>query len=171
MTMRQFVTVLLTALAVASCSSKYRVDSLEKPITELAKQAGFYVTLPADGRYEDRIFEQSGANVAQAAATALLRHSQNVEMGTVPGEDLASALAHARQEGLNYVFQPTILHWEDRATEWSGITDKITLKFSVVDTSTEQTVSSTETRASSKWGTLGGDHPQDLVPGCDPAVC
>jgi hypothetical protein len=161
--MRRYLAIGLLALAVSGCSSKYRVDSYEKPVTELSRQEGFYVTLPADGSYDGQVYERSGTYAAQAVTDALLAHAQKVETGTVPGEDLSSALAHARQRGLGYVFQTAILHWEDRATEWSGIPDKITLKFLVVDAVSEKPVSATVTSASSKWGTFGGDHPQDLL--------
>ena len=57
-----------------------------------------------------------------------------------------------------------ILHWEDRATQWSGKTDKITIKYSVYDTATGQVLASSVMSASSKWATFGGDHPQDLLP-------
>jgi hypothetical protein len=54
--------------------------------------------------------------------------------------------------------------WEDRATEWSGIPDKITIKYSVYEVETGKPLASSITAASSKWGTLGGDHPQELLP-------
>lgn len=162
--MGRYLAIGLLPLAVPGCSSKYRVDSYEKPVTELSRQEGFYVTLPADGSYDGQVYERSGTYTAQAVTNALLAHAQKVETGIVPGEDLSSARAHAREQGLYCVFQTTILHWEDRATEWSGIPDKITLKFLVVDAASGQPVSSTVTSASSKWGTFGGDHPQDLLP-------
>jgi len=157
-------TIVLLAVAVTGCSSKYRVDSYEKPVTELSRQEGFYVILPADGSYDGQVYERSGTYAAQAVTSALLTHAQKVETGTVPGEDLSSAIKHAREQGLDYVFQTTILHWEDRATEWSGIPDKLTVKFLVVDAASEKLLSSTVTSASSKWSTFGGDHPQDLLP-------
>lgn len=65
---------------------------------------------------------------------------------------------------LTYVRQPVILNWEDRATEWSGIPDKITLKLAVYEVQSGKLITSTVTSASSKWATFGGDHPQDLLP-------
>jgi hypothetical protein len=161
--MRHFATILLL-IAITGCSSKYRVDSYESPTTRLGKQASFYVALPTDGQYEERVYQGSGASTARAVATALLIHVDKVVTGTASGEQLQSALATARERGLSHVFHVVILHWEDRATEWSGITDKITLKLAVYETQSGKPVSSTVTSASSKWGTWGGDHPQDLLP-------
>ena len=161
--MRHLATILLL-IAITGCTSKYRVDSFEGPTARLDKQASFYVVLPKDGQYEEQVYQGSGASTASAVATALLVHVDKVVIGTVSGEDLESALATARERGLSHVFNIMILHWEDRATEWSGITDKITLKLAVHDAQSGKPVSSTVTSASSKWGTMGGDHPQDLLP-------
>jgi hypothetical protein len=155
---------LIFSLSLAGCASKYRVDAYEAPIAHLDRQASFYVALPEDGRYGSTIYPGSGATTAQAVETALAVHVDKVVIGTTADEDLDAALAQARQRALTHVFMTTILNWEDRATEWSGIPDKITLKYSVYEAQSGKLVSSTVTSASSKWGTMGGDHPQDLLP-------
>ena len=58
---------------------------------------------------------------------------------------------------------PEILHWKDRATEWSGIPDKIEVKLSVYESNSEKELASTVLSGKSKWATFGGDHPQDLL--------
>jgi hypothetical protein len=58
---------------------------------------------------------------------------------------------------------PEILSWEDRATEWSGIPDSIEIKLSLYDGASGQELSSVVITGKSKWATLGGDHPQDLL--------
>jgi hypothetical protein len=161
--MRHLAAIIIL-IAITGCTSKYRVDSYESPTDHLDKQASFYVVLPKDGQYEGQVYQGSGTSTASAVATALLVHVDKVITGTVSGENLESALATARGRGISHVFNIMILHWEDRATEWSGITDKITLKLAVYDTRLGKPVSSTVTSASSKWGTMGGDHPQDLLP-------
>lgn len=162
--MIRFLGLLLLSLSLAGCVSKYRVDSYEKPSAHLDRASSFYVTLPADGQYGDTGYPGSGGATAQAVRAALLTHVDKVVIGTVPNENLESALTQAKQQGLSHVFQTSILNWEDRATEWSGIPDKITLKLAVYNAQSGAMVSSTVTSASSKWGTFGGDHPQDLLP-------
>jgi len=142
----------------------YCLDAYTPPATHLDKSASFYVTLPEDGQYDGTVYPNSGSMTAQAPRAALLVHLDKVVVGTTKGEDLTAALAQAKQQGLSNVVQTSILNWEDRATEWSGIPDKITLKLAIYDVKTGAVVSSTVTSASSKWGTLGGDHPQDLLP-------
>jgi len=151
-------------LALSGCVSKYRIDSYAAPNAHLDKNASFYVTLREGGQYDGTVYPNSAAATAQAPRTALLIHVDKVVVGTTKGEDTASAIAQAKQQGLTNVVQAIILNWEDRATEWSGIPDKITLKMAIYNVQTGATVSSTVTSASSKWGTLGGDHPQDLLP-------
>jgi hypothetical protein len=160
----RYLAALALSISLSGCASKYRVDTYEAPIAHLDKQASFYIVLPADGRYGAIVYPGSGATTAQAVSNALLMHVDKTVIGTTTGEESDAALIQARQRTLTYVFVATILNWEDRATEWSGIPDKITLKFAVYETQSGKLVSSTVTSASSKWGTLGGDHPQDLLP-------
>ena len=155
---------MLLAISLAGCVSKYRVDSYEAPSSHLDKHAAFYVALPADGQYGGTTYPDSGTATAQAISSALQVHSDKAVVGTTPAEDLTAALKQAQQRGLSHVFLASILNWEERATEWSGIPDKITLKLGVYEAQTGKVVSTTVTSASSKWGTFGGDHPQDLLP-------
>lgn len=162
--MLKYLAALLLAVSLTGCVSKYRVDSYEAPSRHLDKEASFYVALPADGQYGGTVYAESGAATAQAVSSALLVHADTAVIGTTPGEELESAIAQAKQRILTHVFVTRILNWEERATEWSGIPDKITLKLSVYEALSGKLVSSTVTSASSKWGTFGGDHPQDLLP-------
>lgn len=161
--MRGVLLVVVAGFLLAGCSSKYRVDALNAPSARLAPQSSFYVALPKDGAYGNELYPGSGAMAANASVAALSQRANKIEQARTV-EDTPQALEAAKQRGLTYVFEPMILHWEDRATEWSGKPDRITLKFTVYDVQSGQAVASTVSRASSKWGTFGGDHPQDLLP-------
>lgn len=161
--LRKIVIAVLACMLVTGCSSKYRVDALNPPAARLAVGASFYVSLPKDGAYGNELYPGSGQMTANASVAALARHVSKIEQARTV-EETNLALESARQRGYSHVFEPQILHWEDRATEWSGKPDRITLKFTVYDVQTSQPVASTVSSASSKWGTLGGDHPQDLLP-------
>jgi len=58
-----------------------------------------------------------------------------------------------------YYVASEILHWEDRATEWSGLPDKIEIKVIIYDTKSGREISSAVLSGRSKWTTFGGDHP------------
>ena len=56
-----------------------------------------------------------------------------------------------------------ILHWEERATEWSGKPDQITIQVTLYDVSSKQVLDKVTIKGQSKWATFGGNHPQDLL--------
>jgi hypothetical protein len=99
----------------------------------------------------------------QSIVTALTLSAKTV-IAAKTVEDLPTALKNAQAAGTTHVFEPTILNWEDRATEWSGRPDRVTLRYVIYDVATGKPLASTLARASSKWATFGGDHPQDLLP-------
>ncbi len=160
--MRTLAIAVLTLL-LAACSQKYKLDSYQPPQQRLSQGSAIYVMVPADGRYGNITYSNSGQQTAQALFASLATVSNKIEVAPKV-EPLAEALANAKSKGATYVFQPQILNWIDRATEWSGIPDRITIKLIVYEVESGKDVASVMSRASSKWGTLGGDHPQDLLP-------
>jgi hypothetical protein len=121
-----------------------------------------YVAVPENGRLQDKLYEKSGGQTADAIVVAIRQHEQNVVRGTAP-ESVADALAHARAGNLACVVYPTILHWEDRATEWSTMPDRIEIQLDILDAATGATLDSDTLTGTSKFWTWGGDHPQDLL--------
>ena len=160
----KFATILLLAAMMTGCVSKYKTDAYEAPAQKLRANASAYVTMAKDGRYGSKNYPNSGYLLSSATTAAVSLHLTRVEQ-EARVETIEDALSSAGEMGLTYVFQPTILHWEDRSTEWSGKPDRITIKVVVWSVETGKDISSTVLRASSKWGTFGGDHPQDLLPG------
>ena len=55
-----------------------------------------------------------------------------------------------------YLLKPQILHWEDRATEWSGKPDRV--KVSLPLYKSGRLIGSALVSAKSSWWTYGGDH-------------
>ena len=148
---------------LVGCSSNYVVQPIETPNKSLGGDSEVYVMLPKDGQYGTTVYFGSGQMTVQAIHAALVSKVKKVYIANV-SEDLEDALKNAKEMQFTYVFQPMILHWEDRATEWSGRPDQITLKYTVFDVATTEPVASTTISGTSKWATFGGDHPQDLVP-------
>lgn len=73
------------------------------------------------------------------------------------------SLNYAQTNNFDYLIFPPILEWEDRATEWSGIPDKASIKISIIKVSTSKTIDSAIIKGKSGVATFGGDHPQDLL--------
>ena len=152
------------ALALfASCVHTSELVPTVSGSTRFSKADSFYVSLPRDGEYEGRPYVGSGLQTARAIEAELLRHTSTVRVGSAV-ELREAARAAARGEELRFVVVPTILHWEDRATEWSGILDKLEVRLDVVEVEGGTTLHSVGIKGKSKWATFGGDHPQDLLP-------
>lgn len=161
--MKKLATLALALCFLVSCSSKYKLGNFDAPASPLSASESAIVMLPADGVYGSKTYSGSGQTVTQELYTALIPHFKKVEAAKSI-ESADKTIESAKQNSIRYVFQPEILHWEDRATEWSGIPDKISISYSVWDTQTGEKISTYLGHASSKWATFGGDHPQDLVP-------
>lgn len=145
---------------LAGCASTYNRHVIAQPPGKLAVGASVRIATPGDGRYGDDTYAGSGAMTAAAFRAAFARFSNRVE---VDGD--CSALACLQQgDPRDYLVLPEILHWEDRATEWSGKPDRIEVKVTVYSGSDGRVLASTIFTGKSKWATFGGDHPQDLLP-------
>lgn len=162
--------LLLVALSVglgalAGCSSAYSVRSSGGVSTQasIPSSSSIFVVLPADGRFGRTVYAGSGAMTAQALVVALSPVVKAVRLskGRV---DRAAGMAEAKRSGFTYYAEPIILLWEDRATEWSGMRDRVMVRITVLDVASGKLVDATTIQGTSKWATLGGDHPQDLLP-------
>lgn len=162
-TVKRILLVCFAAGLLAACSHKYATDAMQPPSQRLDRAAAVYIIMPENGSYGGTRYTESGRHVSLAAFGALSKYTNKISSGTVP-ESLDSARTKAEAAGIAYILEPTILNWEDRATEWSGRPDRITIKMIVWDAKTGREIASTLARASSKWATFGGDHPQDLLP-------
>ena len=156
------LTLLLGTTLLAGCAHTYRADRTLHG-ERLPKGASFYIALPEPGSFEGRNFPDSPQQTVSAIKEALQPHASRVENGTAP-EEYESAVASARRAGLDYAVVPVIKHWEERATEWSGKPDRIKLQLHILQVESAQTVDSAEITGRSRWGTFGGDHPEELLP-------
>ncbi len=99
----------------------------------------------------------------QAIVAALSAHVQTVRSANSVAS-VEENLKAARDVSASYVVHPTILHWEERATEWSGKPDRISVQLQLIATPSGEVLDTTVISGKSKWATFGGDHPQELLP-------
>ena len=160
--MRAFLVVMV--LSLSACVSKYKQIEL----TSTSKRPQFssadsvYLVTPENGRYESAVYTASGAYTAEVFNKAFSRHVKDLHLEGNP-QPLDESLKSAREKGYKILVYPEITHWEDRATEWSGKPDRIEIKVRVVEVATGEILDSILLVGSSKWATMGGDHPQDLL--------
>jgi len=163
--MKYLVMLSLVVLVLTGCTSKYKADrAVGSAAPRLTKnQASLYVSVPEDGSYAGAGGAGSGAATAKAIVTAFVPYTSRAECGTArEGRD--AAMSSAAAGGFSHYIEPTIMNWEDRATEWSGRRDAISVRLIVFDMASRQPIDTVVIHGSSKWATFGGDHPQDLLP-------
>lgn len=147
---------------LSGCSATYQQDIVKSPQSTLSRGKGIFIATPKNGWYGKTEYRNSGKMTADAVKAAFARFSINVIVSEKCfGLDCLKVIATEHYE---YYVQLEILHWEDRATEWSGLPDRIEVKISVYDSRLGTELASSILSARSKWATLGGDHPQDLLP-------
>ena len=154
--------MILGVLFLTGCSAKYNSTEVTKSTELLLKNKPVIISNPVDGTYETKVYTGSGGSTAQAVKSAFSRYTDDVVIYSGCADH--SCLLKNKPLNEGYYVVPQILHWEDRATEWSGIPDKIEVKITVYNVLTDKVIASTILNGKSNWATFGGDHPQDLLP-------
>jgi hypothetical protein len=149
------------AMLAAGCTSTYTQRNLTSPAAKLLKGGAVVIATPDNGSYGGREYAGSGKAAALAVRAAFAKFTNSTTV-TTEAKDLDS-LKGLGSAHYDYYVIPEILHWEDRATEWSGLPDRIEVKLSVYEATTWKELAAATITGKSKWATFGGDHPQDLL--------
>ena len=154
----RFATLIVFTSILSGCTATYKQEVLTQPSTNLVRGKSVAIATPTNGFYETEEYRASGKMTSLAIQSAFSHFSSTI---TVIPE--CKNLLCIRDSNHYYYVIPEILHWEERATEWSGKPDRIQVKISVYDNMTLKELASTIISGTSKWATFGGDHPQDLL--------
>jgi len=160
--MNKKLTLLVALVLINGCASTYQHKSLKTPTAKLNPALGVLVSVPKDGKYVDKLYTGSGQKTAGVVKTVFENYAKTVKVTNQCHGD--NCLKNIDTATYGYYVQPDILHWEDRATEWSGIPDRVQIQLTVFDAKTKQEVAKISYSGKSKWMTFGGDHPEDLLP-------
>ncbi len=147
------------SLGLTACASTYTRQTVTSTQSELVPTGSVLIATPYNGSYGDENYPASGSATGNAVRAAFGRFSNNVQIEASCSE--FSCLT-SNPKSFDYYIVPQILHWEDRATEWSGKKDKIEVKITVYSRDGNP-IASQIISGKSKWLTFGGDHPQDLL--------
>lgn len=162
--MKALLAATIAATLLTACADSHKLTRVgsnkDQPLT--GKET-VYIATSQDGVYESKAYTGSGVNTTQILKASFAKHAKRVQSSR-SHETYDVALKYAQDNKFDILVYPTILHWEDRATEWSGIPDKVEVKIEVVDLSSGQIIEEAVVSGKSGWATLGGDHPQDLLP-------
>lgn len=162
--MKAITWLVCLASLLAGCRASYQLDNLSGTAgtARLDRQKAVYVTVPQDGSYESKPYVGSGQIVAQAVAAAFARSAPQVHVAETQSTT-EEALASARKLGAGYVVVPTIAHWEQRATEWSGRPSRMAIRVTILDGATGNQISATSVEGRSRIVSLTSTSPESLL--------
>lgn len=152
-------------LVSAGCADTHRfvrTSNAGKTVT-LERGASAYVAVSNDGRYGKTVYSGSAVMTSQVVASAFGPYFRRITVGQT-SEEYEQAIQSARIGNFTYLIYPQILVWEDRATEWSLKSDVASVKLYIVAAKSGQIIDTAVISGKSGLATLGGDHPQDLLP-------
>ncbi len=155
----------LIAIGLVGCASpreaEFRASICHrKPLDPSAR---VFVMLARDGWYRNHRYEGSGSATAVALSKAAESRFSGTDVATSEMAE-ADALKMARLLKANYILSPTILHWEDRATEWSGMPDVIKIEVVAKDVVSGEILDLCDIRAQSGVFSKVGQQPEVLLP-------
>jgi hypothetical protein len=156
---------LLLCMALIGCAASYHREQLTgitASTLALSPESVVYVVQPADGAYEEKVYSRSGQMTEQAIAAAFAKHGSHViRADTV--ESKPQAIASARASGAQYAAIATIIQWEPRATEWSGLPSRISVNMAIIDVKTGKTSSEEALSARSRIVSWTRTSPESLL--------
>ncbi|HVY24665.1 MAG TPA: DUF4823 domain-containing protein [Steroidobacteraceae bacterium] len=162
--MRNFMIVILSISLLTACAdSTQLMRNGQETARRLTLNDSIYVAVSKNGSYGNDIYASSGINTSQIIYAEFEKRLHNVEVGH-DYQPYNDALKYAQGNNFTMLVYPTILHWEDRATEWSGLPDRVEVKLELVDAQSGHLLDSVVIKGKSGLATFGGDHPQDLLP-------
>jgi len=145
---------------LSACTAKY--DVIRHDDKQLSTTDRYYISNPKDGKYGAKNYVNSG----EMTRDALFNELSILGVRVAKADETlgkTDSLRSSKKQGYDILIYPTILHWEDRATEWSGLRDRAKIQLELIDTNTEVTVDNTVFDLVGTWWTFGGLHPQDMV--------
>ena len=159
-----FGVLALSLLVGGGCASEFEIHRSKVGINPLAPAASesVYVSLPADGTSGSGNTLGPGHFAANAVAAYFSKNGGSAVVGDKP-ETPDEGLRTAGSRRFTYCASPKVLHWEDRATEWSGKRDRASLGLIITRVSNGQVIDDAVIEGVGTWWTLGGLHPQDLL--------
>jgi len=152
-----------TVLA-AGCTASYKATQTDGQIVpkQLDPKGAIYIALPKDGAYGSREYGGSGRVVVSTIAREFSKRAPSVEVGeSVELRD--AAFESAKKVSARYLVVPVIVHWEPRATEWSGRPSRMSVDVAIYDAESRARVSSQSISARSRIVSLTSTSPESLL--------
>ena len=151
----------LAGILLSGCVTRYDQNGTFQN-AKLDPAGSAFIAIPQDGSYGPEHYPGSGTATTQAVYSAFFPHvSHLIQADTYASQ--SENFSKAKSVGCEYMIEPTILHWEDRATEWDGLPDRIEIGIKIFDATNALPICGIVISGASSWWTAGGDKPQDLL--------
>ena len=158
--MKKIIFLFFITLLFISCTSTYKYD-INNPSKEiLEKNKEIAVSVSEDGSYGSDIYNGSGRTLSNTIRQQLKKYSSNVVI--LKNNETLKDFTDEEIKNYDYIVIPEILHWEDRATAWSGLPDKIEVSIEIYD-SKRNLLKSAILSGKSASMTLGSTDPSELL--------
>ena len=129
---------------------------------KIANSDIIFIAMPRDGGYGNDIVSGSGRTTLSKLQYVLEDYARKIYTGTMY-EQLEDCKNTAIEKNAKYLFFPTIVNWEDRATAWSGLPDRVEIKMVIYDLEKDQIVYSTLLRSKGTSVTMKSTDPSELL--------
>jgi len=150
-------------LLLAGCVSTHDIQRIAAAPDGLDPAKPVYVAIASDGGYGGRAVTGSGDQAAQQVAAAFASHHIPVALALRP-EEPSQALASARAANAGYAVFPSLSNWEHRATAWSALPSKVSLRIDIFDPQTGARVETAVIEGESASMTFLATDPSKLLP-------
>ncbi len=156
--------LLAISIIFFACAPKYNVihGNENAKDVRLSKAATAYISLPEDNTSNGHLYIGSGREVAVKLELLFSKYLSQVVIGKSV-ESCQQGLISAKTNGYDYEICPQLLQWEDWATEWNGVPDRIKLKVSITHTKSDEIIDTFFLEGKGKVISFGPDHPLDIV--------
>jgi len=141
-------------------ASKINVAQVTGP--KLSTKAVAYIAIPSDVFYKKELAVDSGRQTATVVRDTFAKYLRQAYIGRHV-ETFVEALETGRTHRCTYLVYLTVLKWEDHATEFTGVRDKVQIKIQVADVPSGDVLHSTILEAVGPWMTSGGATPGDIL--------
>ncbi len=155
---------LLSVILFAGCATAdvEHLSQLQYQGAVLQNEQKIFVALPKDGSFGHIDYINSGREVQQSFYDNFLRYTDQV---TLAREELSldEAKDLALKQNADILAYPTILHWEDRNTPWSGLRDKVRINIIIYSVRDGRTLDKTTMYATNNWLSFVNAAPQNRL--------
>ncbi|MBC2713537.1 MAG: DUF4823 domain-containing protein [Desulfosarcina sp.] len=155
--------MLIISLAICNCAPTSDVSHIKNNgnDVQMNTNATAYISLPEDRSSNGHLYAGSGREVAVEIEFIFSKYLNQVVVGNSV-ETFDEGLLSAKNFGYIYFIHPQLIQWEDYATQWSGIPDKLTLKVTIVSVESGAIIDKLLIDGKGPIVTLSGGHPLDI---------